>query len=346
MNVIEIDGGIGEGGGQIIRTAIALSALTGKGTKIKNIRAKRCNPGLRPQHLTCIKAVGDLCNAELKYAEIGSHKLEFFPKKLSEKPMNIEIGTAGSVTLVIQSLLPVLTKVRKPVDIVIHGGTSVKWAPTIRYFEYVTIPLLNKFGFGFELEMIKEGFYPTGGGEVILHVTPSFPKTIKLIEFGKIEKISGCSYASDKLGVARVAERQMHAAQELIKKELGITPEIEIEYHPASSIGSGIDLWCKGGYSIIGANHLGEKKKRAEDVGRLAAADLIKELKTSMPIDRYMGDQLIPFMAISTLKNKKECEIAVSKITEHCKTNIKIVEKFLPIKFNIKENKIKSKIRN
>lgn len=323
-----IDGSKGHGGGQIIRTATALSAITGKSFKIKNIRAKRPNPGLRPQHLQGINAVAELCDAEVDGNHENSTKLEFIPKKIQPKRILVDTQTAGSVTLVLQTILLPCFQAKKPVEIEVRGGTDVKWSPPIDHQINVLQPILNKMGFKSETKLEKRGYYPKGGGKITTKTFPSQPKNLKLTEKTEMKKIFGISHASKKLQKARVAERQAEAA----KKLLG-NPEIKIQYHETPSIGTGIQLWAKTENSVLGANALGQKGVPAETIGEKAVERLLAQ---EGAVDEWTTDQIVPYMALT-----ENSQILASKISEHCKTNMEITQKFTDKKFIVEDRLIK-----
>lgn len=326
--MISINGSEGEGGGQVLRTSIALSAVTQKPVRIFNIRAKRSNPGLRPQHLNAIKALADLCDAELKHVAVNSIEIEFIPHKIKSGKLNIDIGTAGSITLVLQALMIPAIFAEDIVKIQIRGGTDVRWSPPIDYLRFVTLPILQKFGYKAEIELLQRGYYPSGGGRVDMKIYPTDRlRVINLKERGNIISVKGISHAHSDLEKTRVARRQARSARPLIYNRLsnlGFSQDIEIrqEYTKALSYGSGLTLWVETENSILGSDSLGEKGKRAEDVGREAAIDLIKEIDSNATLDKYMADQIIPYLALAG--GSALC----SEITEHARTNAAIVNKF------------------
>jgi len=337
MSLIEIDGSVLEGGGQILRTTLALSALTGKPVRIYNIRAKRSNPGLQPQHLTSVKAVAELCNAKVEGAYKGSRELIFTPGKLRAGKFRFDIGTAGSISLVIQAILPVLVFAPGKCEVEITGGTDVHWSPPIDYVRYVLLPTLALMGVKAEVQVFRRGHYPRGGGHVKITVTPVDKlKPIDFVEFGRLVEIRGRSHCV-KLP-AHVAERQARAAKEYLKKHgIDVPIEIELETYPPDrdphlGPGSGIVLYAKSDRGLlIGADAIGEKGKPAEEVGREAAEKLIQELTPGRAFDSHMGDMLIPYIALAEGRSR----IGVSKITLHTVTNMYIVEKILGVKFRV-----------
>jgi len=356
--MIYLDGSYLEGGGQIIRTALALSALTKKAFEIENIRKGRCNSGLAHQHIQCVKSVKEICNAYVEGHSLGSEKIQFIPLELKTKNMNVDIGTAGSITLLLQALLLPCMFGDRNIKLKLTGGTDVKWSQPFDYFNNVLIPQIKRFC-DINVHLIKRGYYPKGNGSVEISIKPLY-KIVKkefikelqqnftplnLINQGNLIYIKGVSHASSDLQKAHVAERQAETA-ELLLKQYG-TVDIRTEYSETLSTGSGITVWAiysKDKDEIdfrnpirLGADSLGEKGKKAEMVGTEAAERLINEMKSNAPIDQYLGDQILPFLALV------KGQVKVSHITNHCKTNMYVIEKFLGTKFEINENIISVK---
>ncbi len=326
MDFIIIDGSYLEGGGQIIRTSVALSALTKKPVKIINIRKKRKNKGLAPQHVAAVKAVKKLCNAEVHGLYIGSEELVFIPSKLVPKDFEINIGTAGSISLIIQTLLPLSLGINRKFAVKIKGGTDVKKAPLIDYIKNVTLKILRDFGILTELKVLSRGFYPKGGGEVIFEVNPSKIKKFDLIEHSKSNLVEGIAYVQNL--DENIAKRMRKKAVDLLNKAK-LSSNIKIKCSRGFSTGAGIVLWN----DTLGSSYLGEKGLRAEIVAETAVNKLLKYKESGMALDEYVGDQIIPFLAFS------KGIIGVSDITNHTKTNIWTVKHFLDVDFEIKEYK-------
>ena len=335
--MITIDGSMGEGGGQILRTAVALSALTLKPIKVYNIRAKRSNPGLRPQHIMAIKAVAQLSNAEVEGLRVGSSTIVFRPRELRGGIFNFDIGTAGSISLVLQALLPVIAFIDEKVEITIRGGTDVSWSPPIDYMRYVFLPLLRELGLEVLLEVKRRGHYPKGGGIVRIESNgTSKLRPIDRLNRGSLVIVKGISHAV-KLP-AHVARRQAIAAKETLRASgINVPIEIEIETYepyrdPHLGPGSGIVLCaitedrCR-----LGGDSLGARGKPAEKVGREAALKLLEELKSGMAFDRHMGDMLIPYVALAEGISR----LGVSQLTMHTWTSIKLTEMIIGASFSI-----------
>jgi len=338
LEIIEIDGSIGEGGGQVLRTAIALSALSMKPVRVYNIRAKRPNPGLRPQHMEGVRALAMLTRAKVEGLKLGSTTLTFHPTARASGRISINIGTAGSISLVLQAILPALAFSHGKTEVEITGGTDVKWSPPIDYLKHVFLPHLSRMGYHVEIHVLRRGHYPRGGGKVRVITEPVREiKPITAVELGEIVKVEGISHC---VRLPRhVAERQASAAASFLKKAGFNNVSISVEwYRPEEDRhlgpGSGIVLWAKSSKgAIIGSDALGEPRKRAEDVGMEAARKLVTEISKRAPIDRHIGDMLPPYMAIAAGRS----EILVTELTLHAETNIAIVEKILNVKFYVEK---------
>ena len=357
--MIELDGSYLEGGGSIARIALALSTLTQKPFEITNIRKNRPQPGLKHQHLFCIKALEKLCNARVENASLGSTSISYVPGKIEGKTIDIDIQTAGSITLFLQSLLLPSMFANKPVKFNIIGGTDTKWSPSFDYFNNVFLPQIQKYA-NIGCKLLRRGYYPKGHGQVQLKVNPKYKisdfknfneflshlkgntQKINLTEQCHLIQIKGISHASLNLQDAQVAERQAKTA-ELSLKNFSCPISIQIEYNDTLSTGSGITLWAifsKDKDEIdsrnpirLGSDSLGERGKKAEVVGQEAAKKLTSEIESRAPVDAHLADQLLKFMAL--VSNSR---IKASKITNHTKTNIYTIEKFLGKAFSIDES--------
>jgi RNA 3'-terminal phosphate cyclase (ATP) len=335
MKMIEIDGSFGEGGGQIVRTAVALSAVTGKPVRITRIRQGRSKPGLAAQHARAITTLAAICDARTSGATPGSSEIIFTPGEIRGGRHRVEIGTAGSVTLLMQCLLPALLRADAHSSLQILGGTDVQWSPAIDYFKNVFLPALSSFGIKVSLEVLQRGYYPRGQGEVLLEVEPAKLKAFHLesmaCDTGQIianiqNTVQGVSHCSNL--AEQVAARQADSAAEALA-QAGFFAQISREALRLPSLGSGITLWsgCKG------ASSLGERGLPAEKVGRRAAEELIIELKSPERVDVHLADQLIPYLALAG----GSC--TVREISLHAWTNIWTVGHFLDAKIEIKEEK-------
>jgi RNA 3'-terminal phosphate cyclase (ATP) len=329
---VNIDGSVLEGGGQVVRTAVALSVLAKKTLRIYNIRAGRSPPGLRTQHLRGVLAAASLCGAECDGLEPGSKELWFYPGKASLERLSIRIETAGSIGLVLQTLMLAAAKSGRDVRVGIEGGATFgKWAPPLAYMQQALLPLLRKSGYVAEINTVKEGFYPSGHAKVnALIKACEGVRPFRIPARGEITSLEGVSIASAHLRKARVAERQTRACESALRAK-GYEPVIKTRYVDAHSPGCGIAIAAKTGDGVIGANAVGEQGKPAEAVGKEAAAGLIAALSSGAGLDAHMGDQLLPYMALA----EGESSITVPEVTLHSRTNQFIIEKFLPVKFSV-----------
>ncbi len=333
--MIEVDGSMGEGGGQILRTALSLAGVLTKDVGIFNIRAGRTEPGLRPQHLTSVMAAAELCSAEVSGGSVGSTELVFKPLGVKAGRFRFDVGTAGSVTLVLQTLGPLLAFAPGRVELVLSGGTDVKWSPPTDYVRHVLLPSLERVGFQCDLQLVRRGHYPRGGGLVNVISRPS--KTITPVTWvnpGPLLRIRGVSHA---VGLPRhVAERQSDSARKTLVVNNLPEPETLIDYSEANSAGpgSGMVLFAETQVgAVLGADCLGERGKPAEKVGSEPALQLVEELGSGAFLDRHMGDMIIPYLALADGFS----EVTVSRITEHTLTNIKIAELLAGVKFQVEE---------
>jgi len=333
--VVLIDGSYGEGGGQILRTGIGLSAALSIPIKIEKIRANRPKPGLAAQHLHGIKSVARLCGAEVKGLSLGSTEVEFVPGKFKkERELKIDIGTAGSISLVLQALMIPTVFQEREIDAEITGGTDVEWSPPIDYTKNVLIPIISKMNYKCEIEILKRGYYPKGGGKVRAKFYPAKKlEAIKINERGKLKKISGISHAGNL--PSHIIERQKKAAEELLASKLSLDKNlIEISLEKAETLcpGTGITLWAEYEKTVLGASALGKPGKKAEKVGEEAAENLLTEISSHSTVDSHLSDQIIPYAAFA----KGETEY-IAELTMHAETNLYVVDSILKNKIRIEK---------
>jgi RNA 3'-terminal phosphate cyclase (GTP) len=334
--MIKIDGSFGSGSGQILRTACALAAITKKSCHIFNIRTKRPRPGLMPQHLLGLQALAQICKGRLEGDEPGSQEIKFYPGEIYKDQVVINIPTAGSITLISQLLIPPalfapsITKIS-----FIGGATDTFFSPTIDYFRHVFLKIIEIMEAKVEINVLRRGYYPEGKAKIETEVFPSKLKNLNLLERGALKKITAISGASTFLRNKKVAERQLAGVREILGK-FKLPIEEKIEYFDVCCPGSQICLIAEFENTAIGTDNLGKLNKRAEDIGKEAALELLKEQKSGACLDKYLGDQILPYLALSSGKSQVTC----SEITKHSRTNIWVIEKFLDGKFEIKDNLI------
>lgn len=316
---IEIDGSIGEGGGQILRTAITFSSILNKPVNIKNIRSNRPNPGLKAQHIGTVKLLADMCDANVENLKIGASWLKFKPTDTCISSLKLNIGTAGSIPLILSAIIPAASQNGAGCDLEISGGTDVKWSPTIDYFKFVVLPAFRSIGIECTIDILRRGYYPKGKGVVRACVKPSNkinPLHMISRNSSPISLISICSNLPH-----NIAERQKSAAINYLNERNVTCNESMINIETAISPGSSILLYSvsqKG--SFIGADMIGERGKPAEKVGIQAAKLFLKEYFSKAPIDMHLGDILVTPLFLSD----KKSDFKVSKLTSHLKTNLQV----------------------
>jgi RNA 3'-terminal phosphate cyclase (GTP) len=333
--MIQIDGSYGEGGGQVIRTAVAMSCITNQPIKITNIRKGRSKPGLRPQHLTGINAAAHICGANVSGNQINSTELTFNPGKHMHGKFQFNVGTAGAVTLVLQTLVPIAAFGTDCSTFEIIGGTDVKFAPTIDYFMHVFGRNLKIMGLEIKTEEVQRGFYPKGNGKVRIVVHPwKQRKKFDAIKQKKLEHIDVHSICSEELRKAKVAERQLQGFKTNLSKDFRAKIlEEKIVYETSLSPGTSLHAHAHFKNCKLGVIELGDIRKKAEAVGKECAQKLIEEIRSGATVDHRMADQFLPFLAFTGGRFK------TSRISNHLKTNAWVIQQFLPkVKININES--------
>ena len=321
--MITIDGSQGEGGGQILRTALTLSAVTGRPFRIQNIRANRPKPGLQPQHVKSVEAAARVCQARTTGNALDSTELTFEPGEITPGEYRFDIGTAGSVALVLQTVFVPLSLAGSSSRVEITGGTHVPWAPAFDYLELVWLPFMQRLGYDAELKLERAGFYPRGGGKVTGHIHPAGDRTgLTLLQRGSLKQLYGIS------GYARlsrsVAERQKRRAESILR-DRRYEASIRITELAAPSPGTILLLLAVFEFSLCGYFALGARGKPAETVAEEAAQAFLAFTETNGVVDEYLADQLlIPLALVET-----PSEFRVPKVTRHLLTNRDVISHFL-----------------
>ena len=339
--MINIDGSYGEGGGQILRNAVALSTLTKKPVHISKIRANRPNPGIKAQHYVAIKIISDLCDADVKGLEIGSSDILFKPGELKGGVHKFDIGTAGSITLVYQACILACMDCKEQVTIRLTGGTDVKWSPSWDYFKYVFLPLLNNMGIKIYPQLILRGYYPKGGGEAIITIKP--PQKIKPLNLDFEPEYVNVSGNINLTNLPdHIIPRMSHfAIKHLLKNN--IMTKINSETSTSLSPGVGITLWAENKKSIIGAAVLGEKGVPSEEIGQTAAKSILKEIESFSTLDIYGFDQILPYMVLAKKNGESVCK--VRELSNHASTNMWLLQQFYDkVQFEAVQNEDNIKI--
>ncbi|BCS54223.1 RNA 3'-terminal phosphate cyclase [Geobacter sp. SVR] len=331
--MLEIDGSYGEGGGQILRTALSLSCLTGRPFSIAHIRRQRDKPGLMPQHLAAVRAAQAISNASVEGARPGSTFLTFHPVSLRGGIFSFDIGTAGSVSLVLQTLIPPLLQAGHPSRLTLTGGTHVPGSPSMTYVTQVFTPMLHHLNAKLRLSIDGYGFYPHGGGRITAEIIPE--ADLKPYNPGAPSgplRISGVSAVCN-LPQA-IAERQRAAALAMLAEKCGddLHPaRIEAMNVPGPGQGTFLFLRAERGGVQAGFTALGARGKPAETVGSEAATKLLRHLSSGAVLDPHLTDQVVPYLALA----RGESSFSTSCITRHLLTNLWVASQFLPLHYRV-----------
>lgn len=341
--MIILDGAYGEGGGQMLRTALFLSLLTDQPFRIEKIRAGRPNPGLKPQHLHIIQALQQLGPVTVDGAQAGAMALTFTPAQLKGGDYAFDIGTAGAIPLFLQTLLPVAFFLGQPVSFTVTGGTDVRGAMTIHFWDSVLLPFLRPYAAHLTVTIEQHGFYPVGGGRVRVAVTPHFDQrqwreqvaafpALTLPERGPLARVRLVSLASKELRERRVATRQAAAFTTVFAKPL---PETKIHYVDSRSPGSSVTAMAEFAHTRLGVDALGERNKSSEQVGREAAERLHAEVESGATVDLHTADNLMIWAALFG------GHYIFAHPTGHITTNAWVIEQFLPGALRLDGNTVK-----
>jgi len=320
MDFLKINGEYGEGGGQIIRSAITISCITKQPIHVENIRNNRKIPGLRPQHLTAVNILKKISNAQVIGAEIGSTELKFIPGNIENSELIEDVGTAGSIALILQVLIPVIAISQKRLTLTIKGGTDVLWSPSIDYTKHVLREAYSRMGIKFDLELTKRGYYPKGGGEIKLQV---YPSKIKPITFSKrktnnVELI--CSYS--KLPFKEIDDKIKEIEKKLTDADFIVN--VEIKNEEAIDSGASLLICSIDENSIIGIDALYNNKTQQFEV------DLKKFIENSS-VDENLADMLVVPASLCDGKTKFQTR----EITKHLETNLFVTSKITGCKYGI-----------
>lgn len=322
--LLRLDGAWGEGGGQILRTALTLSALTGLGFEIGRIRARRARPGLRPQHVAAARAVALSCGARVGGLFEGSPDLRFEPGLIAPGEFRFEIGTAGSITLVLQTVMPLLATAQEPSRVEVSGGTHVPASPSYHYLANHWAAAVARLGLHVSLTLRRAGFFPSGGGEVVAEgggwTRPAAPLCWE--RRGKLLSVHGTS-GSGRLK-NNVAERQRRAAEERLWEERRITSAWEVVELHGSSPGSFVLLEAAFEEGRAAFSLLGERGVRAEVIGDRAARMLLGFLEREGAIDPHLADQLVVPLVLGGGGGR----VTTTEVTPHLETVASVVSLF------------------
>jgi RNA 3'-terminal phosphate cyclase (ATP) len=324
VELIRIDGSVG--GGQILRTSLALSALTGRAFAIDHIRKKRDKPGLMRQHLTAVRAAAQICDAEVVGGELGSTRVEFRPGKVRAGSYRFSIGSAGSAGLVLQTVLPPLMVADGPSDLAFEGGTHNPMSPPYPFLDRVFFPLLERMGVGVERSLLRAGFYPAGGGEFHVRLRPArVLSPLELLARGALRKL----YAE-----AHVANIPHHVGlRELavVKDKLGVSDDqLHLRTPESRGPGNALLLIAEHEHAVEQVSGFGEQGVRAERVAERACEEMEAYLQADVPVGEHLADQLLIPLAMAGAGRFRTLGLS-----DHSRTNLEVVQQFLPVRLGV-----------
>ncbi len=334
--MLDIDGAWGEGGGQLIRTAVALAAITRTPIRVRNARAARRPAGLAPQHLAAVRAAAALCRAATTGAELRATSFDFVPDHIVAGEFCFDAGTAGSITLLAQALLPVMVRAPARCRITLIGGTDVRGAPPFDYFRHVLLAHLAALGVAVDCELCRRGYFPRGDGKVDLTTLPARARAHRFEVLHAPRRIEGCAH-SDHLD-AHVATRMADAA----RARLHLPAQIAIEVDAAAACAGGaITLWSHDGGAALGAGQVAQRGVRAETLGDAVGAELASDLEAGAGLDMHAADQLLVWLALAA----GESSLTTREVTLHARTAMWLIQQFLPVQFDIEPAGRLSRVR-
>ncbi|MGB1665757.1 MAG: RNA 3'-terminal phosphate cyclase [Nitrosopumilus sp.] len=321
MEFLKINGAHGEGGGQIVRSAITLSCITNQPIHLENIRKNRKNSGLKPQHLTAIKILQKISNAKVMGDKLGSTELKFIPGEIKNSELIEDVKTAGSIALILQVLIPAVSISKKKLSLIVKGGTDVLWSPTMNYTNYVLKEAYSRIGITFDLKITKRGYFPKGGGEIKLEV---YPANVKSINFSKrkIQKLKlKCTFS--KISISVIKENVKKIEEEIKKNNFEI--DVEIKEEEAIDSGASVLIYSIEDNSIFGVDGLFDKKNQKFDL------KIEEILDNFFGVDKNLADMLVVPLSLGSNKTKFE----VSEITKHLETNLFVTSKITGCRYGI-----------
>ena len=319
--MISIDGSMGEGGGQVLRSGLALSMVTGRPFRIENIRAGRSKPGLLRQHLTSVEAARAVCSGGVIGAELGSSAIEFTPGTVRAGEYSFAIGTAGSTTLVLQTVLPALITADGTSTITLSGGTHSPYAPTVDFLRHAFAPILERMGARVDIELERHGFYPAGGGRVKARIEPS--RRLKPIELLEAEPVTARRAIATVAGLpGSIAWRELGVVRDMLgwPQECLRVDEVSERMGP----GNVLSIEIERGSITEGFTGFGQRRVSAESVAEKAITEANRYMNADVPVWTHLADQLMVPMAIAGGGSYRTCELS-----PHATTNAEVVETFL-----------------
>jgi len=321
--MVEVDGSYGEGGGQILRTAVVFSIIMGKPVRVSNIRAGREVPGLRQQHVSALETLAQIFGAELSGAAIGSSQISYSLGKLGATSIRVDMKTAASITLLLQAVIPAVALTHTRVALEITGGTDVPWSPTFDYLTNVVRPAYAILGMRFDATADRRGYYPRGGGKVSATVEPA--AQVRAVNLTTRDGPVEVDLASRCAGLPRhVAERQLEAMVSVLSSSRVEIRSRTLHEEEADSPGSSVLASATSGGLLLGADGLGARGKKAEKVGRGAAESLVTSLHSGASVDSNLADMIAPILSLAA----GDSSLLVPQVSPHLKTGLHVAKLF------------------
>ena len=328
MDMLEIDGSRGEGGGQMVRTSVAMSTVTGRPLHLTRIRENRPTNGLSKSHVAAVKAVAQMAGSKVEGCTVGSGDLRFYPGDEQVYDIGVNISSAGSISLVLQAMLLAARGHRRRLTVDISGGTNVMWAPPIDSYSTLLFPMMRRMGIDADVKVIDRGFYPQGGGRVISTLDPIGEiKPLKLDALGELRSVRGVCFCQ------RLADWIPDAMVKSCRQAFSSVADIdfEIQRTEGDSRGAGLVLVAEYENGMLGSNALSARGQSPEKNARDAANDLLREMRSGATVDVHTADQLLPYMAMA----RGESSFNVSRISKHLLSQMDTLESFLDVKFGV-----------
>ena len=333
MEFLEVDGSQGEGGGQILRTAVSFSSILRKPVRVVNIRAGRDVPGLKRQHVSALEVLAKVFGGELKGAEVGSSTIAYAPGSQRLESLSIDMGTAASITLVLQAVVPAVALTHSRLSLDLTGGTDVPWSPTFDYFQHVLREAFSSIGVRFELSAKRRGYYPRGGGLVSAVIEPS--RGVLPLDLTTKPRVPGAMLVSRCGHLPRhVAERQLASASAQLA-ESGISVLVSaVSEEQADSPGSSILAYFTGNGAVLGGDSIGARGKPAEEVGTDAAKRFASAANSGAAVDSNLADMVIPLLSLAPEPSR----VRVPEVTEHLKSGLRLAALFTSCNWSVRED--------
>ena len=332
-DLLQVDGSLGEGGGQVLRTALALSAVTGRPCEVTNIRAGRPKPGLAPQHRTAVLALAEICEADVQGAELRSCRVVFRPGRVRPGAYRFDVGTAGSTALLLHALyLPLSARAQEESRLTLRGGTHVEWSPTFDYLSSCWVPMAAAAGLRLSVSMARAGYYPEGGGEIAATIAPCEGfRAVDWAERGRLRALrirSGVANLS-----AEIARRQAAAAREALRAAKLLVEDVETVEREAAGKGSDLAIVAEYENARAAFTALGRRGRRAEEVGEEAARAFLRHHRSRACLDPRLADQALLPLALAARGSR----FTTSAVTDHLRTNAEVLSLFVDLTLRIEE---------